>query len=335
MNRKTPMSNFALVPLVSLVVLASSCVRPDLHRIVQSNAPTPAASPRVLAVYMPWFGDHGHMDVGYSSQDPAVLRRQIEEARSLGISGFVVDWYGDRRPFLDKSFAQLQQVAVEQHFQVALLYNEPEDSHGEATDAALQALDKAYRDYIGPNAPYRESYLTHEGRPMIFIFPKNSGTDWGRVRQTVSSWKSPPLILYKDGAPPAHAADFDGYYAWIHPSNDHWAKDGSDWGKAYLERFYKNMRDQHPGKIAVGAAWPGFDDEHASWGLDRYMASRCGKTLEDTLRLFRRYYDEADPLPFLLIETWNDYEEGTAIEKPELRGCSGNPQNGGTRDVGR
>ena len=33
------------------------------------------------------------------------------------------------------------------------------------------------------------------------------------------------------------------------------------------------------------------------------------------LRLFRRYFNDAHPLPFLMIDTWNDYEEGTAIEK--------------------
>jgi len=30
--------------------------------------------------------------------------------------------------------------------------------------------------------------------------------------------------------------------------------------------------------------------------------------------MFRRYYNELRPLPFLMIETCNDYEEGTAIE---------------------
>jgi hypothetical protein len=44
------------------------------------------------------------------------------------------------------------------------------------------------------------------------------------------------------------------------------------------------------------------------------MNPRCGKTFDDTLRLFRRYYNEQRQLPFLMIETWNDYEEGTAIE---------------------
>ena len=49
------------------------------------------------------------------------------------------------------------------------------------------------------------------------------------------------------------------------------------------------------------------------------MSSRCGKTLDDTLRMFRRYYNEQRPLPFLMIETWNDYEEGTAIENGVAR----------------
>jgi len=50
------------------------------------------------------------------------------------------------------------------------------------------------------------------------------------------------------------------------------------------------------------------------------MNPRCGRTFEDSLRLFRRYYNDEHPLPFLLIVTWNDYEEGTAIERGMV-GC--------------
>jgi hypothetical protein len=32
------------------------------------------------------------------------------------------------------------------------------------------------------------------------------------------------------------------------------------------------------------------------------------------MKLWRQYYSSDRPLPFVLIETWNDYEEGTAIE---------------------
>jgi hypothetical protein len=52
------------------------------------------------------------------------------------------------------------------------------------------------------------------------------------------------------------------------------------------------------------------------------MANRCGKTFDDTLHLYNRYYDSANPLPFMLIETWNDYEEGTAIERGIASSCA-------------
>ena len=108
--------------------------------------------------------------------------------------------------------------------------------------------------------------------------------------------------------------DFDGFYAWVNPGKEGWQTNGSNWGEGYLDNFYKTMIADYPNKITVGAAWPGFNDSKASWSQNRKMDYRCGRTFNDTLRLFRRYYDQQRPLPFLMIETWNDYEEGTAIE---------------------
>ena len=155
----------------------------------------------MLAVWMPWFGDHKHFDVGYSSQDPQVMRRQIKEAVDRNISAFVVDWYGERRPFHDKSFALLQQAASDMHFQVALMYDETENDNGQVTDEALAAFDKAYKAYIGPQARYRDAYLTYNGRPVVFIFPKRGGTDWNRVREKVNGWSSTPRSLSTKTSP--------------------------------------------------------------------------------------------------------------------------------------
>jgi hypothetical protein len=107
---------------------------------------------------------------------------------------------------------------------------------------------------------------------------------------------------------------FDGFYAWVQPGERGWQKDGSNRGLEYLDDFYRRMRKHHPDKIVVGAAWPGFDDRRASWGQGRYMDARCGRTFDDTLRLFRRHHNQSNPVPFLLVVTWNDHEEGTAIE---------------------
>jgi hypothetical protein len=277
--------------------------------------------PELLAVYMPWFGDHTHMDVGYSSHDPAILHKQIQHAKTMGISAFVVDWYGDSAPYSDQNFALLQKAASHSHFQVALLYNEPEDEDAEATDGALAALDKAYKAYIGPAAKYHDAYLTYEGRPLIFIFPKQGHVDWNLVRDHCSSWSAPPLLIYEDEPKAPFADDFAGSYAWVQPGAAGWSADGSNWGEQYLDNFYNMMRTKHPDKLVVGAAWPGFDDSAAKWGLNRHMQNRCGKTFEETLHLYDRYFDGSHPLPFLMIETWNDYEEGTAVECGTSTAC--------------
>lgn len=297
-------------------LIVMGCTTSGPRRSPASKNQAPPTYPRLLAVYMPWFGDHSHMNVGYSSDDPAVVRRQVQQARDRDIYGFVVDWNGDRRPFSDHNFGLLQQVASQNHFHVALLYNEAEgDDAEQATENALNAFDRAYTAYIGPQAPYRDAYLTYEGRPLIFIFPKKGHTDWNRVREQCSHWQSPPLLIYKDEPPAQYASDFSGAYAWVQPGAEGWKPDGSNWGEQYLDNFYKIMRTKHPEEIAVGGSWPSFNDSTAAWGLNRHMDSRCGQTFEDTLGLYKRYYDAAHPLPFMLIETWNDYEEGTAIER--------------------
>ncbi len=309
-------------------LVGSGCTTPGMHHSVQQRIPeAPKPSPKILAVYMPWFGDHSHIDVGYSSNDQSVIRRQIQQARRMDISAFVVDWYGDAAPFSDRNFALLDQAADEAHFQVALLYNESNDDSNEATDEAMAAMDKAYKNYIGPQAPHRGAYLTYNGHPMIFIFPKHGKVDWTVVAQHCQSWESPPAFIYKDESTAPNAGAFSGYYAWVQPGQQGWTPDGSNWGEQYLEYFYKNMSTNHRDKIVVGAAWPGFNDSAAEWGLNRHMASRCGKTLDDTMRLYQRYYDAAHPLPFLLIETWNDYEEGTAIERLSFAQCASQSQS--------
>ncbi|MGA3091342.1 MAG: hypothetical protein ABSD75_22260 [Terriglobales bacterium] len=306
--------------VAAVALIASACHRSGAYRALTQAAEGPVQGAKVVAVYLPWFGDPEHIKVGYSTDDPAVLRRQIAKAEDLGVQAFAVDWYGERRPFLDHSYAMMQQVASQSHFKVALMYDETEEDNGKATEESLAEMAKAYDSYLRPGASGRDAYLEYHGRPVIFIFPKRGHTDWNRVRTQVDDWPLSPWLIYKDDPPPQYANAFEGNYAWVHPSKG-WARDGSDWGKEYLEAFYQKMQSR-PGKIAVDTVWPGFDDTHASWSLDRHIDERCGKTFEDTLRLFR-FYNQVKPIPFLMIATWNDYEEGTAIESGVGHNCGG------------
>jgi hypothetical protein len=328
--------NFAALSLaLGTLVFLTACTRNsyNMHQTLRaSHVEAPSGSPELLAVYQPWFGSKDHINVGYSSQDRVVLQKQITQARNLGITGFAVNWYGPRQQYMDRSYALLQELAAENDFKVALLYDEAVDNPGQETEAVVNDLRYAYDHYISDqSSPSQSAYLRYDGRPVIFIFPKSDKTDWNRVRQVVNSWPDPPLLIYKDSNS-RYSSDFDGFFAWVEPGSQGWSPDGKNWGEGYLKDFYQRMLSKYPDKIAVGAAWPGFNDSQASWSLNRHMSSRCGKTFEDSLRLFRRYYNDERPLPFLLIVTWNDYEEGTAIERGYAR-CGGT-ENQNTANAG-
>jgi len=271
-------------------------------------------TPEKIAVYEAWFGHPRHISTGYSSHDPAILAEQIRQAKADGISAFVVDWYGDREPFIDASYAEMQRVAASNHFQVAMMYDES-DSEEDATDEAIADFTVFHDTYLSSHAPGHQAYLTFDGRPVIFIFPKGGHTDWSKVRALIDKWNPAPFLIYENLPAGSSANAFDGFYAWINPGQKGWAADGSNWGAQYLADFYETMKTKYPDKLIVGGAWASFDDAKASWGLNRHISPRGGQTLSDTVNFWRTEFPKDEPPPFLLIETWNDYEEGSAIER--------------------
>lgn len=278
-------------------------------------------SPEVLALYEAWWGHPRHISIGYSSQDPAKINSQIHRAQEMGISAFVVDWYGDREPSIDHSYALMQAAAEKNHFHVAMMYDETNEEDG-ATDEAIADFTMFRDTYLASNAPGRQAYLTYEGRPVIFIFPKSGHTDWTKVRAFVSQWKPAPVLI-QENLPGQDASAFDGFYAWVQPGQKGWAPDGSNWGEQYLSNFYETMKTKYSDKIIVGGAWSQFDDSKASWSLNRHISARCGETFKDTFNFWRKEFAPDEPIPFVMIETWNDYEEGTAIE-PGIQSCGSN-----------
>ena len=129
------------------MLLQQGCAHPGLQKALRQSVPVRQGLHAILAVYEPWFGHPNHISVGYSSQDPVVIRKQIDQARALGISGFVVDWYGDREPFIDRSYALMQTIAAEKNFHVSMMYDETDEENGQATDDAFAVFNK-FRDTI-------------------------------------------------------------------------------------------------------------------------------------------------------------------------------------------
>src|SRR5450631_4408596 len=70
-----------ILGIVAVLVLASGCHRAGAYRPLSQAVESHVQGAKVVAVYVPWFGDPGHIKVGYSTDDPAVLRRQIAKAK--------------------------------------------------------------------------------------------------------------------------------------------------------------------------------------------------------------------------------------------------------------
>jgi hypothetical protein len=309
-----------IVFVISFVSLMASCGNPE----EPSPSPTPPpAAPVLLAELQVWHGLDSHRYPPYDSRDPAVIARQIDRAAAGGIAGFVVDWYGpadgaandDERRFQDEATAALFAGAETKHFKVALLYDEGTVSRagvgaGDYQTRVVSDLEYA-RKYIASPA-----YLQKDGTPLLFVFPYDDvepHVSWKDVRDTFASTVA---LIDKDPDPldaSDHDAQFAGFFAWVTATNGNWDPDGAERGEAYLNWFYATMLGAgYSGKIMVGGAWPGFDDALAPWRnplRPRYMARRGRESYDWSMELARQ--NEA---PYILIETWNDFEEGTDVE---------------------
>ncbi len=273
----------------------------------------------VLAEYQAWHGLSSHSYSPYDLSDTNVISQQIQKAKSMNIKGFVVDWYGPKdgaandvdREFIDRVTAELIKQAETNGFLIALLYDEGTVFYAESkTDNyqshVLSDLHYAERYFSSP------AYLKIKYSPAVFIFPYDTVDrfiDWSSVRNNLSTKIT---LIDKDPNPNdlVHDNNFDGFYAWVQATEDKWDADGREWGERYLDWFYQTMNSEsYSNKVKIGGVWPGFDDLVALWSKNRYMARQDSVTYYNTINLSKN-----NKANIVMIDTWNDFEEGTDIE---------------------
>ncbi|MFL6130093.1 MAG: Ig-like domain-containing protein [Mycobacteriales bacterium] len=159
---------------------------------------------------------------------------------------------------------------------------------------------------------------------------------WRSVRAHVQGFSNGnPLFMFRNAGAFNHVQT-DGGFAWTNHNNP--ACDGTAnrptnndvLGLCYLDNFYETAVT-HPSLTPWGAAWRGADDVAATWGDDVVTPQRCGQTFLLTMLEENyngnggyggstAYYSTSRQLPYMKVVTWNDYDEGTAIE-PGIDNC--------------
>ncbi|HEV7517569.1 MAG TPA: hypothetical protein VGR07_14815 [Thermoanaerobaculia bacterium] len=292
---------------------------------------------------------NGHVEIGYTSNDAATVDAQISDMLRRGFDGISIAWYHlASRPEYDGTTAKIRdnldnRCAGLAQCPMSFLLRLNEGAYnfcaqdGNEPNCVLTNL-KANLDYANSNFFGSLSYLKVSNRPVVSFFLDEGNSDlaqcggttyptcnlsggtcssrsdcwskiWAAVNSHVQSYShGDPLLIFRNSSGFSHTQS-DGSFAWVSPT------DSTDpYGLAYLDRFYTAATSaSHLAQLDMGGTWKGFDGTHNSWN-NSVMAQRCGRTWLDVIAKANSYYSASQQLPYILVSTWNDYEEGTEIE---------------------
>ena len=281
---------------------AANVSKVDVHSLMYPGFTGP-----VFAHVVGWFGATNHMNIGYTSYDPAQVHKQITDMISRGIDGLIQVWYGGGTDINNKTAMALKNEA-ELHpgftFMLmidhgAIAWNSCYKTGCSATQAVTELTT-----YIANNYFSSPAYLRINGRPVItnFDIDLHYTVDWNYV---AANTPGNPIFWFQNSGGFGHVQSA-GAYSWVMPTT-------TDYGMSYLTSFY-NKGMTYPAETTVGAAYKGFNDSLAAWGANRIMGQQCGQTWLQTFAKANSLYNSSKPLSMMQLVTWNDYEEGTEIE---------------------
>ena len=266
------------------------------------------ATTKIVAHWLGWFGKPNHISVGYNSGTAAQVHAQVTDMISRGINGVVADWYGPSQTFVENSTTLLMHEA-ESHpgFEFAIT----EDKGALAQAAISNGCDVTSQfisdlTYVASHYESSPAYMKVNGRPVVFLFGVDA--EYIDYNRATSSIPGNPLLILRGTNGLTHPL-VDGGFSWVNiQSNTPFNPELN-----VQDSFFQAAK-QAPQRLAVGAVFKGFNDTLASWGTDRVIDQNCGQTWIQSFNEIGKFYSSSNQLPILQIPTWNDYEEGTAIE---------------------
>jgi hypothetical protein len=271
----------------------------DVHSLLYSGATT-----KVYAHLLLWFGGSSHMNIGYNSNDPAQVHRQITDMISRGIDGVVIDWYGPNNSIDDATKLVMAEAEKHPGFTFAIMVDQGAIKWHSCPGCSPQAALINQLQYVEQTYFPSPAYMRSQGKPVVtnFNVDLSYSINWDEVTAALSTQ---PDFWFQNNSGFSHPLS-GGSYSWVMPTT-------TDYGIGYLTSFY-DAGMAVPTEETIGATYKGFNDSLASWGSNRIMGQQCGQTWLQTFSEIRKLYNSGKQLSTLQLVTWNDYEEATEIE---------------------
>jgi hypothetical protein len=295
----------ALVPSIFLTSSSATATAAD------ASAAAPAASAPLFAYYYIWFNpsswNRAKIDyplIGrYSSDDPAVMREQIREAKSAGIGGFIVSWKDTATD--NRRLQTLMGVASQENFKLAMIYEGLDFNRNPLPVSDVATAFKLFRDTYAPNPVFYRL----NGKPLTIW----SGTwDYSHadVASVTSSVRNSMLVLSTEKSVQgfqrlADVTDGDAYY---------WSSVNPQTDSGYAAKMAAMSSAVHQaGKYWIAPFAPGFDARLV--GGDSVVSRDNGQTLR------AEYATAVQSSPDVLgLISWNEFSENTYVEPSQHYG---------------
>jgi hypothetical protein len=279
---------------------------------------------KVLIHYMGWFGAgasgthwsckqaHTPLIGYYSSLSWATQMYHILLSWSCGIDGLVINVKDEYDAACMKGMVQtLKHLYAIDHVIFNYDFSVSYDDQGLSDVYTAEEKFIYLRDYI-LTEPI--DFLEYNGIPAIFAFnyPDEylTATEFASALDAV--FTSGKHVLCWNQIETDAVGYAGSFFPWVEPGGE-W--NGSNWGKAYLDWFYPELNNYSVQlEFATGGVWAGFDDRaNECWGGPRWIDRQDGWVYDQTWEYVNAYSGEL-PLLWVVIETWNDWNEGSELE---------------------
>ncbi len=283
---------------------ASNVSKVNIHTLLSASQ----QGAKVYATYIPYWGHGTHPNIGYSSQDPHQVAKEIADLTSRGFDGVIVDWYGQGS--WEDGATQVLKTQLEQQdtLTFALMIDQgalewfscyPSCS---ATQALLNTISYARsKGYFSSHMAIKNS----DGKTIVTQFGMEAyNIDWSTIRSANSD-----LEWVFENAGSFTSPYTIGAYGWLSPKDP--MQQGYE-GLDYTQHFLQTA-NHHPSMKNWASTWKGFNDIVASWAPPggRHIQQLCGQTWLDSWETIRGFTGRLDAVQ---VVTWHDYEEGTEIQ---------------------
>jgi hypothetical protein len=252
----------------------------------------------------------------YDSSNQYVIEYQMLLMKVSGISGAIVDWYGEEGSNGDIGSllsASNKIVAATQTYGLGVAVT-LEDRFATSQSEVTANLNYLANNQNNPNNAYytQPNYITvgPNKTPLVTVFGPityQQPSEWTTILSGVTTKPAIVPLQYQGSEVGTPAV---GEMGWVSE-----AKGGNNY-LSVQQQFLANEAGKYP--YSIGVAFPGYNDFYAQGGEPASAAGFIipesdsnGTTLNETLAQDQTY---SKNITAIQIATWNDYGEGTQIE---------------------